>query len=232
VTADAAERRPAVSAIVPVYNAGRYLGEALDSILGQDYEPLEVVVVDDGSTDDSAAIAAERPVRLIRRPHTGIAPTRNAGLAAAAGDVIAFLDADDLWLPGSLAARVDYLMAHPEVDYLLTYMEIFGDSELRTPSWLPADWASRPQPGMLSTFIARASVVHAVGPFDERFEIGEDGEWLARLKDRGARGEMLETVCSRYRRHHSNTTLTRGKLVHPTLVRAMKASIERKRAAR
>ena len=231
MTAVEAAQRPAVSVIVPVYNSGRYLGEALDSILAQDYQPLEVVVVDDGSTDDSAAVAAERPVRLIRRPHSGIAPTRNAGLAAAGGELIAFLDADDTWLPGSLATRVDYLTAHPEVAYVLAHIEIFGDTELKIPSWLPADWATKPQPGMLSTFVGRASAVRAVGLFDEGFELGEDGEWLARFKDCGVSDAMLDAVCARYRRHDSNTTLTRGKLVHPTLVRAMKASIERKRAA-
>jgi len=224
--------RPSVSAIVPVYNAERYVGEALDSILAQDYGPLEVIVVDDGSTDDSAAIAAERPVRLIRRSHAGIAPTRNAGLAAAEGELIAFLDADDIWFPGSLATRVDYLTAHPDVDYVLGHIEIFADSELLIPSWLPADWASRSHPGMRSTFLGRAATIQAVGPFDETFELGEDGEWLARINDCGIRGEMLEAVCAGYRRHHSNVTLTRGTLVHPTLVRAMKASIDRKRAMR
>jgi len=229
--AGARVQRPSVSVIVPVYNAGEYLAEALDSVLAQDYDPVEVVVVDDGSTDGSAAIAAQRPVRLIRRAHAGIASTRNAGVAAANGELIAFLDADDVWLPGTLALRVEHLIANPELDYVLARIEIFGDGELKAPSWLPADWASRPQPGMLPTFVGRAALVAAIGGFDEAFVLGEDGDWLARLSDAGVRGESLDAVCARCRRHPGNTTLRLREHVRPTLVQAMRGSIERKRAA-
>jgi glycosyltransferase involved in cell wall biosynthesis len=224
-------QRPSVSVIVPVHDAGPYLAEALDSVLAQKYEPLELVVVDDGSTDDSAAIAAERPVRLIRRPHSGIASTRNAGVAAANGELIAFLDADDLWLPDTLALRVEHLIADPELGYVLARIEIFGDAELTAPSWLPADWVNRPQPGMLPTFVGRATLVEKIGGFDEGFVLGEDGDWLARLGDAGVRGEMLDTVCTRCRRHPGNTTLRLREHVRPTLVQAIRGSIERKRAA-
>src|SRR6266498_887244 len=107
-----------ISVLLPCYNAAPYLAEALDSVLVQDVPVREIIVVDDGSSDDSAAVA-ERfgpPVRCDRQPHQGISATRNRALSLARGEVIAFLDADDLWPPGSLASRLETLVADGSVD--------------------------------------------------------------------------------------------------------------------
>ena len=111
---------PAVSVIMPAYNVAPYVGDALRSALAQTFTDLEVLVVDDGSTDATAdvvaGIAARDPrVRLIRQPNRGLAGARNTGLRSARGDVFALLDSDDLWEPEFLAEQVAILRAHPDV---------------------------------------------------------------------------------------------------------------------
>lgn len=104
---------PLVSAVVPVHNGERFLAAALDSVLFQDYEPLEVIVVDDGSTDRSAEVASSRPVRLLRQENAGMAAARNAGIAHASGELVAFIDADDEWLPEAVARQAAVLAKEP-----------------------------------------------------------------------------------------------------------------------
>jgi glycosyltransferase involved in cell wall biosynthesis len=104
-----------VSVVIPVYNAERTIGRAINSVLDQDFDSREIIVVDDGSTDSSAAIveAYGDHVRIFRQANRGAAAARNAGARAAAGEYLAFLDADDEWLPGKLRACVDVLDAAP-----------------------------------------------------------------------------------------------------------------------
>ncbi len=101
--------RPRVSVVITTYNTGRYLPETLESVFAQSYPAAEVIVVDDGSTDDSVdrARAFGDRVQSIPRPHEGLGPARNAGIAASTGDHLAFLDSDDLWDPDTLRVQVD-----------------------------------------------------------------------------------------------------------------------------
>src|SRR5687768_12090324 len=97
---------PNVSIVIPCYNQARYLPAALASVRRQGYQPIECLVVDDGSTDDTAALAASLGARVISRPNGGVSAARNAGLAAARGELVVFLDADDELLPDAVAAEV------------------------------------------------------------------------------------------------------------------------------
>src|SRR4051812_13046945 len=100
--------KPTISVVIPCYNGALYLRETLESALAQNYAPLEILVVDDGSEDDSAAIAEScgAPVRVIRQPNQGESVARNRGIDEARGDWVAFLDADDLWEPEKLERQV------------------------------------------------------------------------------------------------------------------------------
>jgi glycosyltransferase involved in cell wall biosynthesis len=102
-----------VSIVIPCYNQARFLGEAIESALAQTWTPVEVIVVNDGSTDGSAAVAARYPVRLIAQRNHGLAAARNAGLRASAGEIVVFLDADDRLRPEAAAAAVAALAAAP-----------------------------------------------------------------------------------------------------------------------
>ena len=110
--------RPLVSVIIPTHNYAEYLPEALQSVLDQDYPLVQVIVVDDGSTDDTAAAVApfvERGVEYVFQENQGPGPARNEGIRRARGELIAFLDADDSWLPDKIARQVAFLEAHPEL---------------------------------------------------------------------------------------------------------------------
>ena len=134
--AKVADRWPLVSVIVPAYQAERFIEETLDSAAHQDYPAVEVIVVDDGSTDRTAELVAGRGVRLLRQPHRGPAAARNTGVAAAAGEFIAVLDADDLWPSDRLSRQVDFLQRNPEVGLVLGLTDVFlNPGEDPPPHW-------------------------------------------------------------------------------------------------
>lgn len=219
---------PLVSVIVPAFNCERYLPEALASIHEQRYAPLETIVVDDGSSDSSAAIARAHGARVIRLRHRGIAHARNTGLEAARGQLIAFLDADDIWTTNSLRARVDRLSGRADLDAVSGMMGLFVEPGVPTPAWFRAGWDSEPQHALLGGWLARPHVFERVGVFDSSYEVGEDTDWLARFKDSGLKHERIPDVVLRYRHHGANTTRARDPVAR-NLLRALKASIDRQR---
>jgi glycosyltransferase involved in cell wall biosynthesis len=202
---------PAVSVIVPVFNADAFVGEALDSIRAQAYEPLETLVVDDGSTDRSAdvvaAVARERPdIRLLRLPgNRGPAAARNAGLAAARGGLITFLDADDLMAPGRVRFQVDYLAGHPEVDVVLGTETLVLAPGASLPAWLAGRPASRPRYHQM-TMMARPAVFERAGPFDESFRVSSDTEWAQRARAAAVSTALVDRVLVTRRIHGANLT--------------------------
>ena len=109
--------RPLVSVIIPTHNAKKYVLEAIDSVLKQNYAPIEILLIDDGSTDGTAELVQrEMPqVRIIQQANVGVAGARNTGLRYVTGELICFLNADDGWFPGKLAAQVSYMACHPKV---------------------------------------------------------------------------------------------------------------------
>ncbi len=110
---------PLISVIIPTYNAGHFLSDAIASVRLQAYEPLETIVVDDGSTDDTRSLMAEWPeVRYLHQPNQGASAARNAGIAAATSDLLAFLDVDDLWTPDHLRLLLPHLIADPELQFV------------------------------------------------------------------------------------------------------------------
>lgn len=111
------DQNPLVSVIIPVYNRRAWITEAVDSVLCQDYAPSEVIVVDDGSTDGTGEIpsAYGERIRLISRPNEGVSAARNRGVKAARGNLIAFLDSDDYWLSGKLAAQAEFFRSNPDI---------------------------------------------------------------------------------------------------------------------
>jgi glycosyltransferase involved in cell wall biosynthesis len=226
---------PLISCIVPVYNGAHFLGEALDSILAQTYRRLEVIVVDDGSTDATPAVASEYGplVSYVRQTHAGVASARNRGLAEASGDFVAFLDADDRWHSEKLARQMARFAARPELDLSVT-----GGQNFWMPGLAEMDERSRdprytePWPGYGSpvTLLARRVAFDTVGPFDPRFTVSEDRDWFIRAAELGLISELLEEVLVYRRLHGANLsdpiTPAVAAQVHLQLA---KASLDRRR---
>lgn len=224
---------PKVSVIVPCHNAAPYLGEALDSLLAQRPSPWEVIVVDDGSTDGGAAIAAAHgpPVRCFRQENQGIAATRNQGLRLAGGDLIAFLDADDLWPADSLGLRLGKLAENPRWDGVYGGVEAFASPELSEEERLSLPVPAGIQAGRLAgALLLKREVFERVGGFDTEFAVGETLDWIARAEERGIVMGRVEDVVLRRRIHGANTVRKTQRL-QADYLRLLRASLARRRAA-
>jgi glycosyltransferase involved in cell wall biosynthesis len=200
-----------VSAIVPAFNYGRYLSAAIDSALAQTYPLLELVVVDDGSTDETAAVLASygERVRVLRQDNRGPAAARNAGIAAARGELLAFLDADDGWHPRKLELQVERLAAEPAPGLVHCGMERI-DGSGRTlgvatgghEGWI-ADTILRLEEGVIgppSTWLVPRRIVEETGGFDERLLSSEDWDLAYRIARRHPFG-YVPLPLTRYREH-------------------------------
>jgi glycosyltransferase involved in cell wall biosynthesis len=223
-----------VSCIVPVYNGERYLAEALDSILGQSHQPLQVIVVDDGSTDGTAAVAARygERVEYYRQPNAGAATARNLGLSLARGEFVAFLDADDLWHSDKLRRQVARFQARPELEMCLTHAQNFWVPELREEQ-LSLQHHPRAQavPGYSSvTLLARHQLFEAVGSFNTALRLGESIDWFVRAAEYGAVVEVLPDVLVYRRVHSANSIRRRAVESRREYLAILKASLDRRRA--
>ncbi len=219
---------PLVSVVLPVFAGERLLGEALDSVAAQSYPNLETIVVDDGSPDRSAEIASGRPgVRVLREPHRGVAAARNAGVAAARGELIAFLDQDDLWQASKVARQVTLLVDRPELDIALCHVEMVLLDSTPRPSWLT--WETARQRGYLpSAWLVRREAFERVGVFDTQYRIACDADWLARAKDGGLMSETLPQTLVHWRIHDANGSYDQATMRSETF-RMLRATAERQR---
>lgn len=213
-----------VSVIVPAFDAERYLGETLDALERQDYPAIEVIVVDDGSSDGTADVARARPgVRLLRQANAGPSAARNAGLEVCAGELVTFCDADDLFRPDKVSLQVDYLDAHPDTGCVLIHHETFFADGTERPAWLTDERGVQPQSAMV-----RRSVLDTVGGFDPDYRLTEGFEWLGRMRDAGVVIGVVEQVGVDRRIHATNLSYERAGLQH-NMIRSLRARIDRNR---
>ena len=221
-----------VSVIIPAHNSASFLAEAVASILGQGHHPLEIVIVDDGSTDDTGAVAAglqsgaDGQIRVVSQPQAGPAAARNRGIGLARGSMIGFLDADDLWPEGSLECRLAPFLANTSLAVVL------GRSRFL---WMPegeghageVSLEAFPSP-LLGSALFRRSAFDEVGVFNPDLRYSEDVDWFLRARERGIALVTIEPATLLYRRHLSN--MTRGKSVTDLQVmEVLKRSLDRRR---
>ena len=221
---------PELSVIIPVWNGARYLAEAIESVLAQDSMPLEIIVVDDGSDDDSAAVAEQfgERVRCLRRPHAGLASARNSGLEVARGQLLLHLDADDLLTEQSIAVRVAALTQQPDLDLVVGFMESFVSPELDAQT--RARFGPMPGPqrgGLPGASIARAAFAARVGKFDTSLRQSPDLDWMLRAQEAGMKLAVIPDVVLRRRIHGNNVSLTSNSAA--ARLRILKATLARRR---
>jgi glycosyltransferase involved in cell wall biosynthesis len=213
---------PLVSVIMAAYNAAEHIGEALESVLAQDWQPLEVVVVDDGSTDDTAAIVGRFPqVVYVRQENQGPSAARNAAVERSSGEFVANFDSDDLLPPTRVGDQARYLIEHPEVG------AVFGRQEwLNAPEWMARDSVYGDVDGIpLSSVMFRRDVFFELGGYDTSFVHGEDMDLLVRMRERGIAYHVVPEIVL-YRRYQPSS-LTGGRAPHEPLLRSLRAKLAR-----
>jgi glycosyltransferase involved in cell wall biosynthesis len=225
--------RPSVSVIIPIYNSGKYLREAIDSVLAQRYSPLEVLVVDDGSSDNGPEIASSYglQVRVIAIPHRGHPAARNAGVAASTGDFLAFLDADDLWTANKIELQLQAFAADPSLDLVFGHMQNFISLDLTEEERAKIKCNSTVLPGLLQgSMLARRGSFERVGPFAEERKMGDFLDWYGRATLGNLNMLMLPETLVRRRIHLANFQRTHKHLRRENLL-VLKKLLDLRRAA-
>lgn len=225
------EQRPLVSVIIPVYNGAAYLRAALESVFAQTYRPFEVIVVDDGSIDDSGVIAQSfADVRYIRQANQGVAAARNNGIEAAAGEFFAFLDQDDLWTPEKLELQIGHLLSNPGLGYTLTQQQFFLDPGATLPAWFRKELLSTVHTGwVLGTLVVRRTAFETIGNFATGYAAANDSDWFFRAKAAGIPMAVIPELLLLKRIHGGNES-GRAKEVLSELLKVVKGSLDRQRS--
>ena len=225
--------QPLISCIVPVFNGERYLREALDSIFAQTYQKLEVIVVDDGSTDGTATVVAGFGDRVcsLWQPNHGPAAARNLGLDIARGDYVAFLDADDLWHSEKLQRQLTRFLARAELDYCVAHAQNFWIPELSEENDKFRDHRiAKALPAYVTgSLLVRREFLTRVGFFDPSLGHGDSMEWFLRAAEHGAVGELMSDVLLYRRLHHTNRIRQLAATSRNEFLQIVKASLDRRR---
>jgi glycosyltransferase involved in cell wall biosynthesis len=223
---------PLVTVIMAVHNGERFLRPALESLYAQDHRPFEVVFVDDGSTDGSAAIARGFPgLRYLHQENQGLAAARNTGLSCAKGELVAYLDDDDLIPPHKLRRQAGYLSANPEVGCVLGRQQIMFESGVAPPEWLTRDPVFGDLDGIpFVSAMIRTELLRDAGGFDPSYRFAEDRDLFVRLREHGVRIDVIPEVLLFRRFHGGNMNFRSRPEKHP-LLRSLKGKIDRERAA-
>jgi glycosyltransferase involved in cell wall biosynthesis len=232
---------PLVSVVIPAHNAERFIGEAIESVLAQTYAPVELIVVDDGSTDETATVAAAySEVTVISQENAGPSAARNRGALAASGEFLAFHDSDDAMAPDKLAVQVGHMLDNPSVGCVLAEQELLVEPGAELPFWaegskVPTIMPSRPpelanEPDVHPmTMVVRRETFERVGPFDESMRAAEDLDWMLRASEEGVEIARLSRVLLRRRVHPASLTQDAA-AGRAGLFRAFKGRIDRNRA--
>lgn len=224
-----------VSVIIPTYNYGHFIGEAIESASAQTFPVSEIIVVDNDSTDDTESVVrgfGER-VTYIREPNLGVSAARNKGIESSKGDFIAFLDADDTWLPQKIEKQIAKMLDDPEIGVVHCGLREFDNASGETlalhldgsEGWVADEMLLFSTPTIIGpggTILVRREVFENVGGFDTRLTNGEDWEFCLRVARNYKIGFVAEPLVN-YRNHGKNAHLDVGRMEHSTLIAWAKA---------
>lgn len=223
---------PLISIVIPVYNTEKYLAECIHSVLNQTYTPIEIICVNDGSTDTSGDVLqtfGDR-IQIVTLEHnSGISVARNKGIEIAHGEFLTFLDADDLWEPTKLEDQQNYLQQNPELDICFSHMKCFLSPELPEETKMKRFCPPLAMPGIVATtMFLRTKDFLRVGEFNPQWKLGEFIDWFERAKELGLRSECTPDVFLRRRIHDTNTGI-RDKSFRSDYLKVIKEVLDRKK---
>jgi len=233
-----------IAAVIPVYNGERYLSEAIDGVLAQTLQPEEIIIVDDGSTDRTPFVLQQyasrhSAIRVLRQDNLGVSTARNRGIRAASRDWVAFLDADDVWLPTKLETQARLLAVKPKIIGVGGRMQYLGKGgplrgvvgEVDVTGVRELIATARLMPFQLSSFVARRDLLLDVGGFDPELHAAEDIDLVARMANAGP----LETIprpVGYYRLHISSTSHRAAFLSQRRAIRYVRSRLEAMKTGR
>lgn len=223
-----------VSVIIPTWNYGRFLGDALNAILGQSWPAFETIVVDDASDDDTAEVASRfgDKIRYVRRDvRGGAAAARNTGLKLAVGEVLCFIDSDDLWLPEALTVMMETLEAQPGADGVSARIVNVPHEAMEEALARPSSLVERSNQGwQAGSMVMRRHCFEKIGCFDESLPNAEFVGWVSRARDHGLVFAICPELVVLRRVHGANSVLTKPTLA-PGYMALIRQHMERKRGA-
>ena len=219
--------KPLVSVVIPVYNGEKFIKGAVENVLNQNYPAIEIIIVDDGSTDNTASIIKNltADVRYFHQENNGPSSARNRGIRDVSGKYVAFLDADDLWPENNLHLLVDQLENNSSVDVVRGYAQLFKNANDGM------EYLGNPKesfPDYIGAALYRKSVFNKVGLFDSFLKFGEDSDWYIRARELDINIKRLNEVTLFVRRHGKN--MTEGKtLKELNVLKVFKKTLDRAR---
>ncbi|HUP01071.1 MAG TPA: glycosyltransferase family A protein [Gemmatimonadota bacterium] len=225
---------PDISCVVPAYNGERFIAEALDSLIAQTLTPLEIIVMDDGSTDRTAEIVREYgpPVVYVHQANAGAATARNRGVEKSRGAFVAFLDADDIAIPERLELQMERFRARPELQVSLARVENFWEDELRAEMVLLGDHAiTRPRSGTVTQAgLVRREILESIR-FDPALVICHDSDWQLRAEEVQTAIEVIPEILVRRRMHGSSLIHSGREVFQRDQLLMIKKALDRRRSA-
>jgi glycosyltransferase involved in cell wall biosynthesis len=226
------ETRPLISTIIPVYNGELYIQEAVQSVLDQTYPEVEIIIVDDGSTDGTSRIVRGfgAPIRYIFQENAGPSAARNKGIASSCGGYLAFLDADDLFMPEKLEKQLLRLQEDPDLDMVFGQVEQFYSPDLSDEEKKRFTVSKMKLPGIFpSAMLIRRAAFERVGFFDTRLRVGQFLDWYMKAMETGLTLYTLDDVVVKRRIHRSNMTSQSSQGEFGDLARLIKSGLDRRR---
>jgi glycosyltransferase involved in cell wall biosynthesis len=223
--------QPTISVIIPAYNAEKYLAEAVESVLGQNYQSLQIIIINDGSTDNTAQVAQNfgDAVQYHLQANGGAPAARNFGVSLAQGQFLAFLDADDLWVENKLARQLQAFDRDPGLDMVFGHVQQFHSPELppevRQLIKIPAEII----PGQhIGAMLIKRSSFERAGNFNADLELTELIDWYARASEAGLKSLILPEVVMKRRLHRASQG-TYKRQHRNEYVHVLKAALDRRR---
>lgn len=222
---------PRISVVIPVFNGEQFLSEAISSVLAQNEDSLEIIVIDDGSTDRSAAVAEGfgPPVRVLRQTNSGHVAARNRGIRTARADYITFLDADDLWVLDKLALQVSRLDRNPNVDIVIGQLSYLRRGAEGADSEADSEQFDDHLSLSFSASMFRRRAFDRIGLLDESLPFCDDWDWFMRARETDVPLLIHRHVVLQQRLHEGNMTRQR-EVGNRFVIEVMRRSLARRRA--